>query len=103
MKSLAGIGDAPDGARAVVGDEQRAVIAHSDADRAAPDLAVGGDEASQKILILAGGMAVSQRHAHHLIARAALAVPGAVLSGEDGAAIFLGEGAVLLVGHCLSG
>ena len=44
---LAGIGDVPDGAGAIVGDEEAAVVGHGDADGPAPDLAVFGDEAGR--------------------------------------------------------
>ena len=52
------MGDAPDGAVAILGDEQRAVVGDRDADRPAPDLAVVDDEAGHEILVFAGRHAV---------------------------------------------
>ena len=56
--SLPLIGHAPDRAAAVVADQQRAVMRHRDADRAAPDAPVVADEADEEILVLAGRLAV---------------------------------------------
>src|SRR5690349_5360445 len=62
------IGDAPDGAVAVLGEDQRAVLGDSDADRPAPDIFVGDDEAGGEILILAGRLAILEFQPHHLVA-----------------------------------
>ena len=43
----------PDGAAAVVGDEELAVFGDGDAHWPAPDLAVGGDEAGEEVFVLA--------------------------------------------------
>ena len=42
----------PDAAASVVGDEEAAVFADGDAYRAAPDLAVRGDEAGEEVVVL---------------------------------------------------
>ena len=48
----------PDRAGAIVGNEQAAVFADSDAYRAAPDLAVFGDKAGEEVFVAAVGVAV---------------------------------------------
>lgn len=88
---FAGVGDAPDAPGAVVGDVEGAVVACGDAYGAAPDLAVGGDEAGEEVLVLAGGVAVAHGDADDLVAAAVGAVPGAVLSGEGVTGVFGGE------------
>src|ERR1700722_7388911 len=88
---LAGVGDAPDAARAVVGDVEGAVVADGDAYGTAPDLAVGGDEAGEEVLVLAGGLAVLHGDADELVAATVGAVPGAVLGGEAVAVVLGGE------------
>src|SRR5579883_3303591 len=73
----------PDRTRAVVGDEQRTVAGHGNADRAAPDGAVVEHEAGEEILILAAGArSTVARHADHFVAGARRLVPRAVLGGE---------------------
>src|SRR5260370_1035824 len=56
-RSLAGR-DPPDRAVAVFADQERAVMRHRDADRAAPDAAVVDDETGQEILVFAARHAV---------------------------------------------
>ena len=73
----------PDGARTVIGHEQGAVAALRDAYRPAPDLAVGGDEAGEEVLVFAGGVAVVHGEADDFIAGSLRPVPGAVLGGES--------------------
>jgi len=77
----------PDAAGAVVGDEEAAVVAYSDANRTAPDLAVGSDEAGEEVVVLAGGFAVFHGDGDDFVAGAVEAVPGAVLGGEGIACI----------------
>src|SRR5882672_6942456 len=48
------VSDPPDRAVAIFGHEQRAVVCHGDAHRAAPDLTVRHHEAGHEVLILAG-------------------------------------------------
>ena len=56
----AGISDVPDDFGAVVGDEEGSVFGDGDADRATPDLAIGGDEAGEEVFVLAGCVTVFQ-------------------------------------------
>src|SRR3984957_17140230 len=60
---------------AVFGYQQRAVVGHRDADRAAPNRIVVGHEAGDKILVLTGRDAVLCANADHLVAGAARSVP----------------------------
>src|SRR6184192_1564057 len=69
------IRDPPNGVRSIVGDEERAVGANGDADRAAPHVAVGRDEAGEEVLEFARRVPILQRHADHLVARPVRAVP----------------------------
>src|SRR6185437_3740415 len=82
-----GVADAPDGARAVVADEQRAVVHHGDRDRTSPDFAVRRDETGDEVLVFTGGFAMLDRNANHFVAGALLLVPRAVFGGKDIAAI----------------
>src|SRR5664279_1392022 len=83
--------DAPDGAVAVLGDQQRAVVSHRDADRPAPDVAVVEDEAGDEILVFAGRYPLPQTNANDLVTGPLRPVPRAV-QGDDGiAAIVCGE------------
>jgi len=85
---LAGVADSPDGVGAVVAYQQGAVGGYGGADGAAPDVAVGEDEAGEEILILAGGVAgLVQRNANDFVSGANGFVPGAVFGGKDVAAI----------------
>ena len=70
--ALARIGDTPDCAAGIVGDEQRAVA--RDRKRRGPSphfrAPLAGDpEAGDEILVVTFGPAVLERHAHHLVAR----------------------------------
>src|ERR1700730_4315725 len=91
------IGDPPDRAVAVFGDEQRAVVRHRNTDRTAPDLAVGEHEAGHEILVFAGGFAAGvKQQPNDFVSRALVAVPGPV-HGYEGAALVPGGKAVALV------
>ena len=76
-----------------------AVLGDGHADRPAPDVAVGGDEADEEVLVLAGRLAVLQRDADHLVAGPPGAVPRAVLGGEDVALVLGGELVAGVEGH----
>ena len=68
---LSGIAHSPDGIRSIVGHHQRTVGSHRNANRAAPRVAVGKDEAGQEIFIFAGGVAgLMQRNPDHFVAGA---------------------------------
>ena len=88
----AGWGDAPDGAVAVFGDEEGAVVCDGDADGAAPDAVVGEDEAGEEVFVGAVGDAVDEVDADEFVAGSLGAVPGAVEGGEGVAAVLGGEG-----------
>ena len=62
--------------------KRRAVVGDGDADWPAPDLAVGGDEAGEEVVVLAGSMAVVHGDVDHLVASAIGAVPTPMLGGE---------------------
>src|ERR1035437_6508313 len=79
---FAGVGYMPDVPRSVVGDEEGAVFGFGYAYRAAPDGAVGQDEAGEKVLVLAGCVAVLHGQADNFVAGALGTVPGAVFGGE---------------------
>ncbi len=85
------IGDAPDGAARVLGDQQCPVLVDGHADRAAPDLRIVDHEAGGEILVFAGRRAVLHDHADDLVAGAFGAVPGAVFGGENVAAVLRRE------------
>jgi len=93
---LAGVGDVPNAARAIVGDEEAAIFSDSDADGAAPDLAVRGDEAGEEVFVAAFGSAVVHGDADDFVTGAVLAIPRAVF-GCEGVAI-VGGGELELVG-----
>ena len=96
IHSFSCVGNAPDGVRTVIGNQQRPVDGRCHANGTAPDISVGKDEAGEEILVATVGVAgVMQRHANDFIAGANRPVPGAVLGGEDVAAIFLAETACL--------
>src|ERR1017187_9927676 len=84
---LARIGDMPHRAAAVVGNEQAAILGDSEADGTAPDLAVGGDETGEEVVVLAGRATVVHGDADDLIAGAVQAVPAPVLGGEGVAVV----------------
>src|SRR5450631_1848943 len=52
---MARVGDAPHGAVAVLGHEQRAVVGNGHAHRPAPDAAIVHDKTGEKVVVLAGG------------------------------------------------
>ncbi len=93
----------PDGAAAVVGDVEAAVVAYGDADGPAPDLAVGGDEAGEEVVVLAGGVAVFHGDEDDFVAGAVGAVPGAVLGGEGIAVVGGGKAPWCLAVVAVSG
>ncbi|CDX27565.1 hypothetical protein MPL3356_70065 [Mesorhizobium plurifarium] len=86
-EDLPAICHAPYCAVAVLGQDQRAVLGHGDADRPAPDLVVRHDEAGGEILIFAGRLAVLEFQPHHLVAGADIAVPRTVQRDEGVALI----------------
>ncbi len=79
---LAYVGDVPDGAAAVVGYVEAAVVAYGDAYGAAPDLAFGGYEAGEEVVVFAGGLAVLHGDDNDFVAGTVGAVPAAVFGGE---------------------
>src|SRR3954467_15506275 len=90
------MGDAPDGAVAVFGDEQRAIMRDGDADRPAPHLAVIDHKAGDEVLVFAGGYSVLEANADDFVTSTLGPVPGAMLGGEAIASIFRGKrGAVV--------
>src|SRR6266481_7855211 len=92
LRVAARVADPPDGIRAVIGDKQRAIRGHGDADGASPDVAVVYYKPGDEVLVLAAGTAgLVHGDANHFIAGADGAVPGAVFGGEDIAAIFSGK------------
>src|SRR5580704_2536026 len=90
------VGDAPDRAVAVLGEEQRAVPSGCDAHRASPYAGIAGDEAGDEVLVFAGRHAVPQDHADQLVAGAFRAVPRSVLGREGAAPIVRRELAALI-------
>ncbi len=84
----------PDGAAAVVGYVEAAVGAYGYAYGAAPDLAVGGYEAGEEVVVFAGGVAVLHGDDDDFVAGAVGAVPAAVLGGEGITVVGRGEGSV---------
>src|SRR4051794_22423456 len=79
---LPGVGHPPDRPRAVIRHHQGPVLGHGHASRAAPDVALLGDEAHEEVFVLAGRLAVLHRDADDLVAGATRPVPRAVLGGE---------------------
>ena len=97
------ISDPPDRAATILGDEQRAVIGHCDADRATPYLGVGDHEAGHEILVFACGFAAAvEQQPHDFVSRPLVAVPGAV-HGRKRTALVLGGKVVALVEDHLQG
>src|SRR4051794_38834601 len=87
--SFAGVSDAPNGLRAVVGDQQRAIGRDRDAYRAAPHVFAIYHKTGHEVFILARGFAgLMQRDADELVADARGAIPGAVFGGEDVTFVF---------------
>ena len=80
----------PDHFAAIVTDQQTSIGGHGYANGAAPYFAVRRNEAGKKILIAAiGARSTMHRDADDLVSRADGPVPGAMLGGEDVAAILL--------------
>ena len=72
---MAGVSDAPERAVAVLGHEQRPVVRHGHPHGPAPDTAVVHHEPGEKVFVFAGGNAVVETHAHHLLTGAQRAIP----------------------------
>ncbi len=87
--SLPLIGHAPDRAAAVIADEQRAVMRHRDADRAAPDASVVADEAERGNPRTRRSACRPSSRAHDLVAGERRAIPRAV-QGDEGVAFVVG-------------
>src|SRR6202035_5600029 len=85
------VAHAPDGLVAVVGEIQRSVFCHHHRHRTAPSVAIWRYESGDEILVHPAGMAIVQRHADNLIARARGAVPRSMLGAEQIPAIVLRE------------
>src|ERR1700730_18427697 len=81
----------PDAIRRVVGENQRPIAGHSNAHRTPPNIRIVHNESRNEIFILARGLPVRRKNTHDFISRAVSAVPGAVGSYEQIAAIFSGE------------
>src|SRR5690349_5544810 len=75
------VGDAPDGAAGVVGNEQRAVLGDGERGRSAPHLGAmhaRDPEAGGEVLVPALRTAILERHAHYLVADRLRPVPRAL-------------------------
>src|SRR4029077_1527220 len=83
----AGIGDAPDRAAAVLGNEQGAVAGAGHADRPSPHRTVVDDKAGDEILVFAGRRATLHDHANDFVAGALGSIPRTMLGGKDTAPI----------------
>src|SRR5437879_1638899 len=88
---FAGIRYAPDAARTIVGDIERAVVAYGYSYGPAPDLSICGYKSGEEIFVLASGFAVLHGNANSLVASAIGAVPGAVFGCESIAVVFRWE------------
>src|SRR5580704_11121278 len=86
-RRLTGIADPPYGTAGIFRNQQCPVLVDGDADRAAPDLRIVDHEAGGEILVLARRRAVLHQDADDLVAGAFGAIPGAVLGGENVAAV----------------
>src|SRR6202044_1015194 len=92
--------NAPDGVRSVVGDQQRSVLSHGDADRPSPDVPVVEHKAGQEILVLtARPVCLVHRHADHFISTAYGSIPRTMLRGENVASIFRRELSAFIKRH----
>src|SRR5215470_20234380 len=91
MASSAVVPDAVEGAGEIVGHDDRAVGKLGDVDRPTEIFAVLGEPAFGEHLGLVGGAVLLEAGEHHARADRGGAVPRAVLSGEDAAAVFLRE------------
>src|SRR5579875_865218 len=85
------IGNAPDRARAVVADQQGAVMRDRDRHRPSPHLAPGRDETGHEVLRIAPGNAPENRYEDDLVAGKLTAIPRAVLAHERTLAVRGGE------------
>src|SRR5260370_17902497 len=86
------VGDPPDCAAGVVGDEQRAVLGDRQRGGAAPDLGAmlaRNPEAGGEILVIALGPAVLERHAGALVVGRLRAVPRALHRDELASLLFV--------------
>src|SRR6516225_9394787 len=83
----AGIGDAPDRAAAVLGNEQGAIPVDGHTDRPAPHRTVVDDKAGGEILVFAGRHTIFHNHANNFVAGALGEIPRTMLGGKDVAAI----------------
>src|SRR5690606_14004388 len=91
--------DLPDRAVAVLGHEERSVWRHRYADRPAPGLSLGGEEAGHEVLIGTGRLvAVVEGQPDDLVAGTDFAIPRAVQGDEGIAAILLAERLVVVEG-----
>ena len=70
-----GVGNVPDGAGAIVCDEDAAVFGDGDTDRPPPDPAVSRHETGEEVFVTAIGMAVVHGDADDFVAGAIGAVP----------------------------
>src|SRR5438270_3669659 len=80
-----GVGDAPDRAAGVVGNQQRAILGDGERRRPAPHfgaMQARGPEPGDEVLIEALRLAVLERHAHDLVAGRFGAVPGTLQRDE---------------------
>ena len=78
MSACAGVGNAPDRAAGIVGNEQRAVLGDGKCGRAAPDLgalSARGPKTGREILVVAFGSAVFEGHQDDLVAGRLGSVP----------------------------
>src|SRR5258708_2175895 len=99
LRVAARVAAPPDGIRAVIGDKQRAIRGHGDADGASPDVAVVYYKPGDEVLVLAAGTAgLLHGDADHFIAGADGAVPGAALGGGHIAALVSGKLAAFIEG-----
>ncbi len=80
----------PDGVRAVVGDQQRSIFGHGDADRPTPHLAAGENEAGEEVFIFSCSLAALHGKGDHFIAAARIPVPRTML-GREGPAVIRGR------------
>src|ERR1700686_3657720 len=87
LLSLTGIGNPPYGTAGIFRDQQCPVLIDGDADRAAPDLRIVDHEAGGEIFVFARRRAVFHQYTDDLVAGAFGAIPGAVLGGENIAAV----------------
>ena len=67
--------DTPDDITHVIGNQQRAVPIHRDADGPAHGFARSIDEAAQHVFRLPGRLAIAKGNEHHLVAATGPAVP----------------------------